>query len=292
VQVGAEIVGGILGLEGGYKGQTINMRGISIPLPKGRLGGAGGGAFGTGLASGAVYTGREILSELVGGPELNFDKLADDLVMNSIFGGVPIGISQQAKIINKFGYAGGDNDLGLIMRTAQDADNQTARRQAKEDFGIDLTVAEIEYGKNPSRLVQLQSYLSRGKEGYKLVDYYANTSAQIDEALDTYLAELQSGKYVTGKKAASITGEGDANPVETAKNISESVIRKMAEKKEARYLKLLNQAKEETRIYYYGADGNLLDPIQQADIQDLLLGVDDATANAYMKQNGLTALQT
>ena len=61
VQVGAEIVGGILGLEGGYKGQTINMRGISIPLPKGRLGGAGGGAFGTGLASGVVYTGREIL---------------------------------------------------------------------------------------------------------------------------------------------------------------------------------------------------------------------------------------
>ena len=289
VQVGFEVFGGILGLEGGYKGQTINMRGISIPLPKGRLGGAGGGAFGTGLASGVVYTGREILSELVDGPELNFDKLADDLVMNSIFGGIPIGISQQAKIINKFGYAGGDNDLGLIMRTAQNADNQTARKQAKEDFGIDLTVAEIEYGKNPSRLVQLQSYLSRGKQGYVFSDYYANTSAQIDEALDTYLAELQSGKYVTGKKAASITGEGDANPVETAKNISESVIKKMAEKKEARYLNLLNKAKEETRVYYYGADGNLLDPIQQADIQDLLLGVDDATANAYMRQNGLTA---
>ena len=282
VQVGAEIVGGILGLEGGYKGKTINMRGISIPLPKGRLGGVGGGAFGTGLVSGAVYTGREILSELVGGPELNFDKLADDLVMNSIFGGIPIGISQQAKIINKFGYAGGDNDLGLIMRTAQNADNQTARKQAKEDFGIDLTVADIEYAKNPSRLVQLQSYLSRGKQGYLFSDYYANTSAQIDEALDTYLAELQSGKYVTGKKAASITGEGDANPVETAKNISESVIKKMAEKKEARYLNLLNKAKEETRTYYYGADGNLLDPIQQADIQDLLLGVDDATARAYM----------
>jgi len=45
--------------------------------------------------------------------------------MNSIFGGIPIGISKQAKIINKFGYAGGDNDLGLIMRTAQNADNQT-----------------------------------------------------------------------------------------------------------------------------------------------------------------------
>ena len=26
--------------------------------------------------------------------------------------------------------------------------------------------------------------------------------AQIDEALDTYLAELQSGKYVTGKKSS------------------------------------------------------------------------------------------
>ena len=39
VQVGAEVLGGILGLEGGYKG-GIKVRGLEIPLPKGRIGGA------------------------------------------------------------------------------------------------------------------------------------------------------------------------------------------------------------------------------------------------------------
>jgi|TARA_S200002703_G_scaffold76268_1_gene65926 hypothetical protein len=288
VQVGAEVFGGILGLEGGYKKKKVNIRGISIPLPGGRIGGAGGGAFGTGLMSGTVYTGREILSELVDGPELNFNKLSDDLITNSAFGGIPIGISRQAKIVNKFGYTGGDNDLALIMRTAQDADNQAARKLAKDEFGIDLTVAEIEYGKNPSRLVQLQNYLGRGKEGYRMSDYYANTTLQINEAVDTYLSELQSGKYVVGKKVSGITGEGDINPMETIKDLSEGVIKTMAAKKEARYLKLLNQAKEETKPYYYGADGNLLDPIQQADIEDLLLGADDSTTKAYLQRNGLT----
>jgi hypothetical protein len=252
-------LGGILGLEGGYKG-GIKVRGLEIPLPKGRIGGALGGAGGTGLLGSSVYAGRALLSELIGGPELNFDTVADDLVMTSAFGGIPIGVSKQAKIVKKFGYAGGENDLGLIMELARDEGNQAARKRAKEDFGIDLTVAEIEYGKPQSRVIQLQNYLVRGKEGYRLADYYATTSSQIDEAIDTYLAELQSGKYVTGKKIAGITGEQEANPMETIKNLSEGVVKEMALKREGRYAKLLKEAQEETKTYYYDADGVLLPP--------------------------------
>ena len=302
VQVGAEIIGGLTGLEEGYKGKlkirgieiplpknNLKLGGVDIPLPKGRIGAGIGGGTKTGLFGTGVYAGRAALSELVDGPELNFDKLADDLVLNSVFGGIPLGISRQAKIVNKFGYAGGENDLAIIMKAAQDADNQTARKLAKDDFGIDLTVAEIEYGKNPSRLVQLQNYLLRGKEGYRMADYYATTSAQIDEAIETYLSELQTGKYVTGAKAKGITGVPDANPMETIKELSEGVVKSMASKKEARYLKLLDKAKQEQKSYYYKADGTKVDPIQQAEIEDLLLGVDESTKKAYLRQNKLTA---
>ena len=230
-----------------------------------------------------------MLSELIGGPELNFDTVADDLVMTSAFGGIPIGVSKQAKIVKKFGYAGGENDLGLIMELARDEGNQAARKRAKEDFGIDLTVAEIEYGKPQSRVIQLQNYLVRGKEGYRLADYYATTSSQIDEAIDTYLAELQSGKYVTGKKIAGITGEQEANPMETIKNLSEGVVKEMALKREGRYAKLLKEAQEETKTYYYDADGVLLPPAKQIEIQDLLMGEEPALVNAYLKRNKLKA---
>ena len=290
VQVGAEILGGILGLEGGYAGRgRIKIRGVEVPLPKGRFGGALGGIGGTGLLGSGVYAGRALLSELIDGPELNFDTVADDLVTTSAFGGIPLGISKQAKIVKKFGYAGGENDLALIMELARDEGNQAARKRAKEDFGIDLTVAEIEYGKPQSRVIQLQNYLIRGKEGYRLADYYATTSAQVDEAIDTYLAELQSGKYVTGKKIAGITGEQEANPMEAIKNLSEDVVKEMALKKEGRYTKLLNQAKEETKTYYYDADGVLLPPAKQVEIQDLLLGEEPALVNAYLKRNKLKA---
>ena len=286
-QVGAEVVGGMLGLEGGYKG-GIKVKGINIPLPKGRLGATLGGAGTTGVAGAGVYALRGVASEFLGGPELNTDRLADDLIMTSAFGGIPIGISKQAKIVGKFGYDGGQNHLSLIMETARNTDNQTARKVAKDEFGIDLTVADIEYGKNPSTLVQIQGMLARGKEGYRLNDYYESTTAQVNEAIDTYLAELQAGKYVTGKKAESLTGEADPYPIENIKNLSESVIQQMAKNKQRRYEKLLAEANTETKPYY-SVDGVQVDPVRQAEVEDLVLGLDEKSKQAFLKQNNLIA---
>ena len=290
VQVGTEIAGGILGLEKGYKGDAINIRGVRIPLPfGGRLGAGTLGIAGTGLLGGATYTARQLASMLFSGPDIDTDTLADDLALSSAFSGIPLGISNQAKIIRKFGYAGGDTDLALIMQAANNEGNQNARKLAKERFGIDLTVAEIEYGKSPSRLVTLQNFLIRSKAGHKLNEYYNTTSTQVEEAIDTYLTELQTGKYVTGKKIEGITGQPDTNPVETLKNISENVIKKMASNKQSRYEKLLKEAKSETKRYFFDASGNQVDSIKQAELDDLLLGMDDKTVKAYLKQNQLTS---
>ena len=289
IQVGTEIAGGILGLEKGYRGGSINIRGVKIPLPGGRFGAGLGGVAGTGVLGGATYSARQLASMLLGGPNIDTDTLADDLALSSAFSGIPLGISNQAKIIRKFGYAGGENDLALVMQVANEEGNQSARNTAKERFGIDLTVAEVEYGKSPSRLIQLQNFLLRSKEGHKLGEYYRNTSAQVEEAIDTYLSELQTGKYVTGKKIEGITGELDANPVETVKNISENVIKKMALNKQKRYERLLNDAKSETKRYFFDASGNQVDSIKQAELDDLLLGMDDKSVKAYLKQNKLTS---
>ena len=56
IQVGTEIAGGILGLEKGYRGGSINIRGVKIPLPGGRFGAGLGGVAGTGVLGGATYS--------------------------------------------------------------------------------------------------------------------------------------------------------------------------------------------------------------------------------------------
>lgn len=289
IQMSAEVVGGMLGLGSGYAGRfKIPYIDEALKSPiKGRGGAAIGGAGYTGLFGGAAYGGRQLLSEVLGGPDLNPDVLREDLLYSGLFGGVPLGVSKQAKLINKFDYKDGADDLALIMKYAQDTDNQAARKYAKDNFGIDLTVAEIDFGKPQSRLVALQRYLQRGPSGSKITDYYEVRHTQINEAIDTYLSELQSGKHVTGKKTAGITGAAEMDPVQAIKDISEGVINELASKRSARYGVLLKEAMEKTHKYFVDKKGNQIPLEKQNEYDDLLLGASDQERNAFLRQNGL-----
>lgn len=63
----------------------------------------------------------------------------------------------------------------------------------------------------------------------------------------------------------------------------------MALNKQKRYERLLNDAKSETKRYFFDASGNQVDSIKQAELDDLLLGMDDKSVKAYLKQNKLTS---
>ena len=61
---------------------------------------AAGAAVGAGglttLAGAAIYDAREGVSNLVGGPEMNFDQLREDLLYSGLFGSAPIVISNES----------------------------------------------------------------------------------------------------------------------------------------------------------------------------------------------------
>jgi len=280
IQLGAEIVGGLVGLGVGYR---------NAPFPTSKVAGRTGaavtaGGF-TGLAGGIAYDVRELASNIVDGPEMNFEKLREDLYYSSLAGSVPIGINKHATLIRKFDHPGGSDDLAMVLQLAQDTDAKTAVQYYKEKTGVDILVSEIDYAaKDP---IRIQRYLQNQTSGTKLRDFYATRNTQIEESIDTYLDVLQSGKYITGRASEKITGAGDSNPAITVKNLSEDVIVEIAAKRKVRYLRLLEDAKNEADTYYTRESGEVVTAIEQRDFKEVLDVIPQNERSAYMRKNGL-----
>ena len=238
IQLAAEIAGGIIGLGAGYRNAPFKPSKIA-----GRTGAAVGAGGGTTLAGAVAYDARESISNLVGGPEMNFDKLREDLLYSGLFGSIPIGIGKNASLVRKFDYQGGSDDLSVLLQLAEDTDVDSAVKWYKENTGVDILPSEVNYAlKDP---IRLQRYLQNQQSGTKLRNYYETRNLQIEDAIDSYLDVLQSGKYLSGRAAEKVTGLADANPALTVKDLSEEVVKEMAAKRKARYLRELEKAKSE-----------------------------------------------
>ena len=254
IQLAAEVIGGMAGLATGYR-----MAPFKPSKSLGRAGAGIGGVTGTGLAGDLVYGARDITSRIIGGPEMNYEKLKEDLMYSSLFGGIPLGISKNASLVRKFDYDGGSDDLSMLLKLAQDTDAQTAVQWYKENTGVDVLASEVNYAlKDP---IRLQRYLQNQQSGAKLRNLYETRNLQIEDAIDSYLDVLQKGKYVTGRASEKITGVADANPSIAVRDISEDVVKEMASKRKARFLRELDVAKNETDLYIRKESGEML-PMQ------------------------------
>ena len=148
----------MVGLATGYKSAPFKPS-----KSVGRAGAGIGGVTGTGLAGDLVYGARDITSRIIGGPEMNYEKLKEDLMYSSLFGGIPLGISKNASLVRKFDYDGGSDDLSMLLKLAQDTDAQTAVQWYKENTGVDVLASEVNYAlKDP---IRLQRYLQNQQSG-------------------------------------------------------------------------------------------------------------------------------
>ena len=133
--------------------------------------------------------------------------------------------------------------LSMLLKLAQDTDAQTAAQWYKENTGVDVLASEVNYAlKDP---IRLQRYLQNQQSGTKLRNLYETRNLQIEDAIDSYLDVLQKGKYVTGRASEKITGVADANPSIAVRDISEDVVKEMASKRKARFLRELDVAKND-----------------------------------------------
>ena len=279
IQLAAEVVGGMAGLAAGYKSAPFKPS-----KSVGRAGAGIGGVTGTGLAGDLVYGARDITSRIIGGPEMNYEKLKEDLMYSSLFGGIPLGISKNASLVRKFDYDGGSDDLSMLLKLAQDTDAQTAVQWHKENTGIDVLASEVNYAlKDP---IRLQRYLQNQQSGAKLRNLYETRNLQIEDAIDSYLDVLQKGKYVTGRASEKITGVADANPSIAVRDISEDVVKEMASKRKARFLRELDVAKNETDLYIRKESGEMLPMQEQVEVKELLDNMTPQERSAYLRQQG------
>jgi hypothetical protein len=279
IQLAAEVVGGAIGLAQGYRNAPFKPSKAA-----GRAGAGIVGVAGTGLGGDLVYGARDILSRLVDGPEMNYEKLREDLMYSGLFGGVPLGIGKNASLIRKFDYSGGSDDLSMLLQLAQDTDAQAAAQWYKEKTGVDILASEVNYAlKDP---IRLQRYIQNQNSGSKLRNFYETRNLQIEDTIDSYLDVLQKGTYVTGRASEKITGVADANPSITVRNISEDVIKEMASKRKARFLRELEVAKGETDLYIRKESGEMLPMQEQVQIKELLDNMTPQERSAYLRQQG------
>ena len=235
-----EVVGGTIGMTAG----TLTT------LPGGGLPGAMiGGAGGT-LAGGAVgLASRAGISAAFDGPPLNVGQAANDLLINSAFGALPIGqgfIRGSRPLLNKIStdFAGEDGANMIRTLLTEGGDTPESLMQMAQDrFGITLTRAEALGLK--SNASQVQRYLQMQPSSQKLFDFYNDRALQMEEAFYTFFDELQSGKYMTGKVGQALKEAGERGGFEFEKDLAEatdSAIRKLAEARQNRAKEVYQEA--------------------------------------------------
>ena len=226
-------------------GGGLALGAVSAGLPGAMAGGAGGTALGGSIGA----AGRAGISAAFDGPPLNVGQLGNDLMVNSAFGAIPLGagfVRGGRPILNKVStdFAGedGKNMLRtLLTEGGEDVDKIIA--MADDKFGITLTRAEAQGLK--SNAGQIQRYLQMQPSSQKLFDFYNNRAMQMEEVLDEFFDQLQSGKYLPGKSGQRMEGLPEAGSVLPEMDLAEltdDVVKKLAQKRQQRASKVYEEA--------------------------------------------------
>jgi len=235
-----ELVAGTVGMTAG----TVST------LPGGGLPGAMVlGAAGTGVGASVGAAARAGISAAFDGPPLNVGRLANDIMINSAYGAIPIGqgfISRSRPLLNKisteFGGESGANMVRtLLTEGGENADSIMEMAQSR--FGIVLTRAEAQGLK--SNASEIQRYLQMQPSSQKLFDFYNDRALQMEEGLNEFFDEIATGKLMTGKTGEALEQAGTRSAVEAEADLAQAsanVIKKLAEKREARATRIYNDA--------------------------------------------------
>jgi hypothetical protein len=229
---------------------ALGAAGLSFGALSGGLPGAmAGGAGGTALGGSAGAAGRAGISAAFDGPPLNVGQLGNDLLVNSAFGSVPLGAGffrGGRPILNKVStdFAGEDgrNMLRtLLTEGGEDVDKIIA--MADDKFGITLTRAEAQGIKTNAG--QIQRYLQMQPSSQKLFDFYNDRALRMEDALNEFFDEIQAGKMLTGQTGARMQGmptTGSVTPEMDLAEATQSVIKKLADKRQQRANKVYEEA--------------------------------------------------
>lgn len=226
-------------------GGGLALGAVSAGLPGAMAGGAGGTALGGSIGA----AGRAGISAAFDGPPLNVGQLGNDLMVNSAFGAIPLGagfVRGGRPILNKVStdFAGEDgrNMLRtLLTEGGEDVDKIIA--MADDKFGITLTRAEAQGLK--SNAGQIQRYLQMQPSSQKLFDFYNNRAMQMEEVLDEFFNQLQSGKYLPGKsgqRMERLPEAGSVLPEMDLAELTDDVVKKLAQKRQERATKVYEEA--------------------------------------------------
>tara|TARA_R100000781_G_scaffold14615_2_gene12132 strand:- start:708 stop:3182 length:2475 start_codon:yes stop_codon:yes gene_type:complete len=259
LQFVSEVVGGVGGLIGG---------GLTFGLP----GAVGGGVGGTAAAGGTMYGVRAGLSQMLDGPEMNTHKMTKDLAWSSAFGGIPFGAPAKAfpqfaqGLVTKFPGVDGRKQLQILLSEGgESVEEKIAFAQNK--FGVTLTRPEAQM--LASRGTQIQYYLAKQPNSQKLWDFYHNRNIQVQNIADEFFTEIQTGKYAREGVKNKLTGKGSLDaPLDVAK-ASDSVLKKLALKRQERAGKIYDDA--------FGM------PDVKIDVSDLVKSLDDKLADKNIK---------
>ena len=254
LQFSAELLGGTLGLISG---------GFSAGIPGAMI----GGGTGTAAGGGALYGLRAGLSQMLDGPELDTEKMTDDLMFSSVAGSIPFGAPAKSlprfaeNISTRFLGADGRKSLQTIINEG----GKTVDEKiifAQEKYGITLTRPEAQ--RILTEGAAIQKYLQVQPNSQKLWDFYNNRNLQIQEVADEFFNEIATGKYVRGGIKNKLTGKAGIDADLDVAQAAKSVLKKLSLKRQERASKVYKEA--------YDLDVNI-------DVSDILTDIQKIVAD-------------
>ena len=193
-----------------------------------------GGSLGTALGGTVSYAARSGISNALGGPPLNIAKASKDLTIESAIGGLPIGVPAKSVpkafrgIYEKFpGIEGRKALQDVILNGGKTVDDKLAYLADKYPT-IVITRAEADELVT-SKGAKLQAWLAEQPENEKLLEFYFDRNARVNDIAENFFDEILSGKYVAKDSKDALFGKpfSDAD-VDVAKALDAYMI---AEKK-------------------------------------------------------------
>ncbi len=242
VTFGFDVGGGLAGAGAGFKRGLSQAPALRSPF----LAGANvvgqtmaGGFIGTFLGGAVPRTARQLAINnfYENSPEENLATF-NDLLISSGFGALPFGYGARGsgQVLNIF--AKEPDSLRYLINLKKD--KAETIKEAKEKFGIDLTLGQAEAITNPARAANLQHFLSRQPEIMQIRNFLKDQNVQIINAVETYIDALGS------KKIADI---GDVpTRVKTAVDAALEKISKARQERAKGLYKMIDEAPNDIEV--------------------------------------------
>lgn len=200
-----EVIPGTIGMTSGF-------------LVAGFPGAIKGGVSGTALGGTVAYATRAGISNALGGPPLNVATAAKDLTVESALGGLPFGVPSKSVpkafqgIYEKFpGIEGREALQDVILNGGKTVDDKLAYLADKYPT-ITITRAEADE-MVASKGAKLQAWLADQPENEKLLQFYYDRNARVNDIAENFFDEILTGKYVAKGSKDALFGKpfGDAD---------------------------------------------------------------------------------